>query len=91
MNKQDLIAEVVESTRLSRSDAMAAVEAVFDSISAALKRGDEVRVVGFGSFSISKRAASTGRNPRTGEPMTIDASNQPKFRPGKGLKDLCNG
>lgn len=90
MNKQDLIAAVVEATGLGRSDATGAVEAVFDTVSGALKRGDEVRVVGFGTFSVSKRAASTGRNPRTGEPMPIEASTQPKFRPGKTLKDACN-
>ena len=65
-------------------------EAVFDSISGALKKGDEVRLVGFGTFSVSKRKASTGRNPRTGEPMTIKASSQPKFKAGKGLKDSVN-
>ena len=60
---------------------------VFDTISGALKRGDEVRLVGFGTFSCSRRKASTGRNPRTGEPMQIKESTQPKFKPGKGLKD----
>ena len=84
-------AEVSDLAGISRSDAVAAVEAVFDSITRGLQRGDEVRIVGFGSFSVSKRAASTGRNPRTGEPMQIEASNQPKFRPGKSLKDACNG
>ena len=57
------------------------------SITSALKRGDEVRLVGFGNFSVTRRKASTGRNPRTGEPMQIKASSQPKFRPGKVLKD----
>lgn len=90
MNKQDLIAAVAETTGFNRSDAVRAVEAVFDAVSDALKRGDEVRVVGFGTFSVSKRAASTGRNPRTGELMQIKASSQPKFRAGKGLKDSCN-
>jgi DNA-binding protein HU-beta len=90
MNKQDLIGAVAETTGLGRGDATRAVEAVFDTISDALKRGDEVRLVGFGSFSVSRRAASTGRNPRTGEPMQIKASAQPKFRAGKVLKDNCN-
>ena len=87
MNKQELIGVVAETTGLGRSDAVRAVEGVFDAISNALKRGDEVRLVGFGTFSVSKRKASTGRNPRTGEPIQIKASSQPKFRPGKALKD----
>ena len=90
MNKQELIGQVADHSGLTRGDAMKAVEAVFDVISAALKKGDEVRLVGFGTFSVSKRKASTGRNPRTGEPMTIKASSQPKFKAGKGLKDACN-
>lgn len=90
MNKQDLIGTVAESSGLSKSDAGKAVEGVFDAITAALKKGDEVRLVGFGTFSVSKRKASTGRNPRTGEAMTIKASSQPKFKAGKGLKDAVN-
>ena len=90
MNKQELIGAVAESAGLTRSDASKAVESVFDSISSALKKGDEVRLVGFGTFSVSKRKASTGRNPRTGEPMSIAASSQPKFKAGKGLKDAVN-
>ena len=90
MNKQELIASVAETAGLQRSDAIKAVEAVFDAISASLRKGDEVRLVGFGTFSVSKRKASTGRNPRTGEPMTIKASSQPKFKAGKILKDSVN-
>ncbi|GAA0457721.1 MULTISPECIES: HU family DNA-binding protein [Sphingomonas] len=90
MNKQELIGQVADLSGLGRGDATKAVEAVFESISAALKKGDEVRLVGFGTFSVSKRKASTGRNPRTGEPMTIKASSQPKFKAGKGLKDSVN-
>ncbi|MGN6122332.1 MAG: HU family DNA-binding protein [Sphingomonas oligoaromativorans] len=90
MNKQELIGAVAESAGLTRNDAGKAVESVFDSISSALKKGDEVRLVGFGTFSVSKRKASTGRNPRTGEPMSISASTQPKFKAGKGLKDAVN-
>lgn len=90
MNKQELIATVADHSGLSKGDASRAVEAVFDAITASLKKGDEVRLVGFGSFSTSKRKASMGRNPRTGEPMTIKASTQPKFRPGKLLKDSVN-
>lgn len=87
MNKNDLISSVADTSGLSRGDAVKAVEAVFDTISGALKSGDEVRLVGFGTFSVAKRKASTGRNPRTGEPMKIKASSQPKFKAGKGLKD----
>ena len=90
MNKNDLISAVAESSGLTKGDAMKAVEAVFEAVSAALKSGDEVRLVGFGTFSVAKRKASTGRNPRTGEPMTIKASTQPKFKAGKGLKDAVN-
>ena len=91
MNKQELIGQVADNTGLGRGDATKAVEAVFDSISSALKRGDEVRLVGFGTFSCSQRKASTGSNPRTGEPMQIRESTQPKFKAGKGLKDSVNG
>ncbi|QPQ55550.1 HU family DNA-binding protein [Allosphingosinicella flava] len=87
MNKQELISAVAETSGLSRSDASKAVESVFDTITGALKKGDEVRLVGFGTFACSQRKASTGRNPRTGEPMQIKASKQPKFKAGKSLKD----
>jgi DNA-binding protein HU-beta len=90
MNKNDLIGAVAESSGLTRTDAAKAVEGVFEAISGALKGGDEVRLVGFGTFSVAKRKASTGRNPRTGEPMTIKACSQPKFKAGKGLKDAVN-
>ena len=90
MNKNDLIGAVADSSGLTRSDATKAVEGVFEAITLALKKGDEVRLVGFGTFSVAKRKASTGRNPRTGEPMKIKASNQPKFKAGKGLKDAVN-
>lgn len=90
MNKQELIGTVADKAGLSRGDAAKAVEAVFETISSALKRGDEVRLVGFGTFTVSRRKASTGRNPRTGEPMSIKESTQPKFKAGKGLKDACN-
>jgi len=90
MNKQELIARVADHAGLSKGDAVKAVESVFETITTALKTGDEVRLVGFGTFSVTKRKASTGRNPRTGEPMSIKASSQPKFKSGKGLKDACN-
>jgi DNA-binding protein HU-beta len=90
MNKNDLISAVADASGLSKGDATKAVEAVFDSVTGALAKGDEVRLVGFGTFSVAKRKASTGRNPRTGEPMSIKASAQPKFKAGKGLKDAVN-
>jgi len=90
MNKNDLIGAVAETSGLTKGDATKAVEAVFESITGALAKSDEVRLVGFGTFSVAKRKASTGRNPRTGEPMSIKASAQPKFKAGKGLKDAVN-
>ena len=90
MNKNDLISAVAETSGLSKNDTSNAVEGVFDAITKALASGDEVRLVGFGTFSVAKRKASTGRNPRTGEPMNIPASTQPKFKAGKGLKDAVN-
>ncbi len=90
MNKNDLISAVAETSGLTRSDASRAVESVFETISVALAKGDEVRLVNFGTFSVAKRKASTGRNPRTGEPMSIKASTQPKFKAGKALKDGVN-
>ena len=91
MNKQQLIGAVADSAGLSKGDAARAVEALVETISDALKRGEEVRLVGFGTFTLSRRKASTGRNPRTGAPMSIKASSQPKFKAGKLLKDACNG
>jgi DNA-binding protein HU-beta len=90
MNKNDLIATVAERTGLSKTGAGEAVEATFDAITKALKSGDEVKIIGFGNFTVSKRAASTGRNPRTGETIQIAASKSPKFKAGKGLKDAVN-
>ncbi len=90
MNKNDLIAEVSTKTGLSRAEAGKAVEATFDVISSALGKGDEVKIAGFGNFAVAERAASEGRNPRTGESIAIPASKSPKFRAGKGLKDAVN-
>ncbi|MFM2045281.1 MAG: hypothetical protein RLY86_3857 [Pseudomonadota bacterium] len=87
MNKNDLIAVVAESAGLTKADAGKSVDALFDAITGALKKGDEVRLVGFGTFAVAERAASEGRNPRTGEKIAIAASKQPKFKAGKGLKD----
>ena len=90
MNKNDLISSVAAGAGLSKNDASGAVESMLDSISGALKGGDEVRIVGFGTFSVSHRAASQGRNPRTGEAIQIPASKNPKFKAGKQLKDAVN-
>ncbi len=90
MNKNDLIAAVAESTGLAKNDAAKAVDAVLDLIGGTLKGGNEVRLVGFGTFSVASRAASEGRNPRTGETIKIPASKRPKFSAGKALKDLVN-
>jgi DNA-binding protein HU-beta len=90
VNKNDLVASVAASAGLSKADAAKAVEATFGSISNALKGGSEVRLVGFGTFSVTNRAASQGRNPRTGERIMIPASRQPKFKAGKALKDAVN-
>lgn len=90
MNKNDLIASVAASSDLTKADAGRAVDAVFASIESALKGGDEVRIVGFGTFSVAQRAATTGRNPRTGETIQIAASKQPKFKAGAPLKEAVN-
>ncbi len=91
MNRNELVDSVVTVSGLKKGEAEQAVDAVFDAISAALRKGDEVRIAGFGTFLVSHRAATEGRNPRTGEKIAIAASNQPKFRAGKGLKDAVNG
>ena len=90
MNKNDLVSLVADRTGFSKGDAAKAVDGVLDSITQALQKGSEVRLVGFGTFMVTKRAASEGRNPRTGEPIKIAASKLPKFRAGKGLKDAVN-
>jgi len=90
MNKNDLVAAVADASELTKADAAKAVDAVFDTITGSLKGGDDVRLVGFGTFSVVNRKATTGRNPRTGETIQIKASKQPKFKAGKGLKDAVN-
>ena len=90
MNKNDLVSAVASSTGMSKADSAKAVEGVFDAISGALSSGGDVRIVGFGTFSVANRKATTGRNPRTGEAINIPASRQPKFKAGKGLKDAVN-
>lgn len=90
MNKNELVSAVAETAKISKSDAQAAVDAVFSAITNELKSGGDVRLVGFGNFSVSKRAASTGRNPQTGAEVQIPARTVPKFSAGKGLKDAVN-
>ena len=90
MNKNDLVAAVARRSGLSKADTAKAVDGVIDSITSSLSGGTEVRLVGFGTFSVSRRAATTGRNPRTGERIQIPASNQPKFKAGKALKSAVN-
>ena len=90
MNKQDLVTAVADQAGLARPEAAKAVDAVFETIMRTLAGGGEVRLVGFGNFSGTRRKASTGRNPRTGEVMDIKASVVPKFKVGKSLKDACN-
>lgn len=91
MNKTELIAAVAEKSELSKKDAEAAVKAFTEVVSEALKNGDKIQLVGFGTFEVSERAAREGRNPKTGESMKIDACRTPKFKAGKALKDLVNG
>ncbi|WP_156936086.1 HU family DNA-binding protein [Anoxybacteroides tepidamans] len=87
MNKTELINAVAETSGLSKKDATKAVDAVFESITEALKSGDKVQLIGFGNFEVRERAARKGRNPQTGEEMEIPASKVPAFKPGKALKD----
>ncbi|HEY5972974.1 MAG TPA: HU family DNA-binding protein [Pseudoxanthomonas sp.] len=90
MNKTELIDAVAESADLSKADAGRAVDAVISSVTKALKRGDSVTVVGFGTFQVRERAARTGRNPKTGDTINIAASKNPAFKAGKALKDAVN-
>ena len=90
VNKNDLVAAVAGKTGLSKADSASAVDGVFDAISEALSGGGDVRLVGFGTFSVTQRRATEGRNPRTGERIHIPASKQPKFKAGKGLKESVN-
>ncbi len=90
MNKNDLISAVAQATDTSKTDAAKAVDGVLDAITGALKSGDGVQLIGFGSFSVANRAARQGRNPRTGAVIQIAASKQPKFKAGKALKEAVN-
>lgn len=90
MNKTELVDRVAERADLSRASAGRAVDAVFDTITQALRDSEQVVVVGFGSFQVRERGARTGRNPRTGETLEIRATRVPGFRPGKALKDALS-
>ena len=90
MNKTELIASVAEKAEISKKDAEKAVKAFTDAVAEELAKGGKVQLVGFGNFEVSERPAREGRNPRTGETMTIAASKTPKFKPGKALKDEIN-
>ena len=90
MNKTELIAAVAEKAEISKKDAEKVLKAFTDVVTEALTEGEKVQLVGFGTFEVSERAAREGRNPQTGETMTIAASKAPKFKAGKALKDLIN-
>lgn len=90
MNKGEFVAAVAEAAELSRADAANAVDAVIGVITQTLKKGDDVTLVGFGTFQVRKRAARQGRNPKTGETIKIKASKNPAFKAGKALKDAVN-
>ena len=90
MNKNELISKVADDTELSKTDAAKAVDSIFDSITGELKSGGDIRLVGFGTFLVTKRKATTGRNPQTGAAIDIPAANVPKFRAGKALKEAVN-
>lgn len=91
MNKQELISAIAENANLSKKDAEAALSAFVGAVETALKNGEKVQLVGFGSFEVRERAARTGRNPQTGAEMQIAAAKVPSFKAGKALKDLING
>ncbi len=90
MNKQDLIDQIAEKADLPKVKAQEVFETMLDVIKSSLTKGEDVKLVGFGTFTVSERAATTGRNPRTGEAIKIAASKQPKFKAGKELKDAVN-
>lgn len=90
MNKAEFVSAVAEASELSRADAARAVDAVVGTITDALKKGENVTLVGFGTFEVRERAARQGRNPKTGETIKINASKNPSFKAGKALKDAVN-
>jgi DNA-binding protein HU-beta len=91
MNKAELVAAMAEVSGISRKDTEKVLKAFTDVVSDELRKGGKVQLVGFGTFEVSERAERDGRNPQSGEPMKIPASKAPKFKAGKGLKDLVNG
>ncbi|MCW3023622.1 MAG: family DNA-binding protein [Conexibacter sp.] len=91
MNKTEFVEAIAKESGLTNADARKAIEAVITTVEKTLKKGDEVALTGFGKFSVSKRAARTGRNPQTGEAVKIKASKAPKFTAGAGLKTAVNG
>ena len=90
MGNPQIVRAVAENAGLSLADAQSAIEAFLDAITSQLRKGDDVRLVGFGNFSVSHKAATTARNPQTGAPVDIPSRKVPKFTPGKGLKDTIN-
>ncbi|SDZ77104.1 HU family DNA-binding protein [Microbulbifer marinus] len=90
MNKSELIEAIAASADIPKAAAGRALDAMVDSITSALKNGDQVALVGFGTFAVKERAARTGRNPRTGDPIEIAAAKIPNFKAGKALKDAVN-
>ena len=90
MNKTELVAAVAEKAEVSRKDAAAAVEALFEVIGDEMQKKEKVQLIGFGTFQTSERAARTGRNPQTGAEIKIEASTIPVFKPGKALKEKVN-
>ena len=90
MNKTELVAAIADKAEIKKVEAEKAVKAFTDVITKALKKGDKVQLVGFGTFEVVKRAAREGRNPQTGKAMKIKASKAPKFKAGKALKDALN-
>ena len=90
MNRMELVAAIAEKSELSKKDAEKALKAFTDVVAEELKKGEQIQLVGFGTFKVSERAAREGRNPQTGETMQIKASKSPKFKAGKALKDMIN-
>lgn len=90
MNKTEFVGAIADAAGLSKSDAADAVDAMFDTVTSALKSGDKVSLVGFGTFQVRERAARQGRNPKTGELINIPAGKTPAFKAGKALKDAIN-
>lgn len=90
MNKTELVEHIAGKSDISKAAASRALASIIDAVKKTLKKGDTVTLVGFGTFSVSKRAARTGRNPRTGAALKIKAAKVPRFKPGKGLKEALN-